>query len=122
MKRLHAVLDLPLLEQCLDRIPVYLQFLLHSVRFLAIKLALVYAPHLLRVPKSLTEAGGHPLPQRLQHLGMALEALKPGLSITCGPDTDISPLVHIVLDIVRTADEYCRHGLKEMNDTKVRIL
>lgn len=88
-------------------------------------MAAVKAPEILQPPKVLAEVDGHPLPPILQHLGMAIEALAPSFSVLSGTDlrssrTDLGPLVKLILDVLRTANEYFVYGLKELASAQVR--
>lgn len=56
---------------------------------------------------------------------MAIEALAPSFSVLSGTDlrssrTDLGPLVKLILDVLRTANEYFVYGLKELASAQVR--
>uniref|UniRef100_A0A0R3WMR7 Non-specific serine/threonine protein kinase n=1 Tax=Hydatigena taeniaeformis TaxID=6205 RepID=A0A0R3WMR7_HYDTA len=123
LRRFFYLLSTPILEECLKRLPHSLQFLIYSLRFQSIKVAAVYAPEILEPPKALTEADGHPLPLILQHLGMAIEALAPSFSLLSATElrsfqTDLAPLVMLILDVLRTANEYFVCGLGKVSMTE----
>ncbi|VDK21325.1 unnamed protein product [Taenia asiatica] len=124
---LNWALNTPILKECLQHLPDSLQLLIYSLRFQSIKVAAVKAPEILQPPKTITEIDGHPLPPILQHLGMAIEALAPSFSVLSGTDlrssqTDLGPLVKLLLDVLQTANEYFFYGLKELAATQIPSL
>ncbi|KAL5971919.1 Erythroid differentiation-related factor 1 [Taenia solium] len=120
------LLSTPILKECLQHLPDSLQLLIYSLRFQSIKVAAVKAPEILQPPKAIAEIDGHPLPPILQHLGMAIEALAPSFSVLSDTDlrssqTDLGPLVKLILDVLRTANEYFVYGLKELAATQLKV-
>ncbi|KAH9282567.1 Erythroid differentiation-related factor 1 [Echinococcus granulosus] len=114
------------------RLPSYLSFALNEFMLAlriygsnfpdmepSIKVAAVKAPEILQPSKALVEAEGHPLPPILQYLGMAIDALAPSFSVLsatdlCSSQIDLGPFVKLILDVLRTANEYFVYGLKEL--------